>query len=45
MEERPCHLEVLEYCDLGNLSTALKYAVFQVREWRRGCAGQAWARA
>lgn len=29
MEERPCHVEVIEYCDLGNLSTALKYAVFQ----------------
>ncbi len=30
MEERPCHVEVIDYCDLGNLSTALKYAVFQV---------------
>lgn len=31
MEERPCHIEVIEYCDLGNMSTALKYSVFQVR--------------
>ena len=34
MEDRTCHIEVIEYCDLGNMSTALKSAVFQV------CVGQ-----
>ncbi|KAG1661596.1 hypothetical protein FOA52_000771 [Chlamydomonas sp. UWO 241] len=28
MEDRLCHVEVIEYCDLGNMSTALKSAVF-----------------
>ncbi|KAJ9519284.1 hypothetical protein QJQ45_017942 [Haematococcus lacustris] len=32
MEERTCHIEVIELCDLGNMSTALKNSVFQVAQ-------------
>ena len=28
MLDKLCHIEVIEYCDLGNLSTALKNQVF-----------------
>ncbi|GAX83961.1 hypothetical protein CEUSTIGMA_g11385.t1 [Chlamydomonas eustigma] len=28
MVDKACHIEVIEYCDLGNLSTALKNQVF-----------------
>ena len=28
MLDKVCHIEVIEYCDLGNLSTALKNQVF-----------------
>jgi len=32
MEDKTCHIEVIEYCDLGNMSTALKNSVFQVAQ-------------
>ncbi|GIL83127.1 hypothetical protein Vretimale_11467 [Volvox reticuliferus] len=30
MEDKTCHLEVIEYCDLGNLSNALKNNIFLI---------------
>lgn len=32
MEDKTCHIEVIEYCDLGNLSNALKNNIFLVPE-------------
>ncbi|PNG99923.1 hypothetical protein TSOC_014287, partial [Tetrabaena socialis] len=30
LEDKTCHIEVIEYCDLGNLSNALKNNIFMV---------------